>query len=98
MEIYQMTEKEIMYKPEGVCSKYIKVIINEENENNKEDNTIKKAIFMGGCPGNAIGLSLAIEGRRVKDIINLLKDVKCGAKETSCPAQLSKALEDYIKS
>lgn len=92
-----MQEKEVLYKPEGVCSKYIKVIISEENENNdKENNIIKKAIFMGGCPGNAIGLSLAIEGRSVKSIINLLKDVKCGSKETSCPAQLAKALEEYI--
>lgn len=91
-----MTEKEILYKPEGVCSKYIKVIISEEDGNNKEDNIIKKAIFMGGCPGNAIGLSLAIEGRSAKSIMNLLRDVKCGAKETSCPAQLAKALEEYI--
>jgi uncharacterized protein (TIGR03905 family) len=91
-----MQEKEILYKPEGVCSKYIKVIISEEDGNNKEDNIIKKAIFMGGCPGNAIGLSLAIEGRSVKSIMNLLKDVKCGSKETSCPAQLAKALEEYV--
>ena len=91
-----MQEKEIMYKPEGVCSKYIKVVISEEDGANKEDNIIKKTIFMGGCPGNAIGLSLAIEGRSVKSIINMLKDVKCGAKETSCPAQLAKALEEYI--
>ena len=93
-----MQEKEILYKPTGVCSKYIKVIISEEKGKEKGDNLIKKVIFMGGCPGNAIGLSLAIEGRSVKSIMNLLKDVKCGAKETSCPAQLSKALEDYIGS
>ena len=92
-----MQEKEVLYKPEGVCSKYIKVIISEENENNdKENNIIKEAIFFGGCPGNAIGLSRAIEGRSVKSIINLLKDVKCGSKGTSCPAQLTKALEEYI--
>lgn len=91
-----MAEKEIMYKPEGVCSKYIKVTIAEDEGSNKEDNTIKKVLFMGGCPGNAVGLSLAIEGRSVKSIINMLKDVKCGAKETSCPAQLAKALEDYV--
>ena len=91
-----MTEKEILYKPEGVCSKYIKVTISEDEGNNKEDNIIKEAVFMGGCPGNAIGLSLAIEGRSVKSIMNMLRDVKCGAKGTSCPAQLSKALEEYI--
>lgn len=91
-----MQEKEFLYKPEGVCSKYIKVIINEKDENDKENNTIKRTVFMGGCPGNAIGLSIALEGKSVKDVINMLKDVKCGAKETSCPAELSKALEKYI--
>lgn len=91
-----MQEKEFIYKPTGVCSKYIKVVISEEDGNNKEDNIIKRTVFMGGCPGNAVGLSLAIEGRSVKSVMNLLKDVKCGAKETSCPAELSKALEKYI--
>ena len=89
-------EKEILYKPEGVCSKYIKVTITEEDGRSKGENTIKNAVFMGGCPGNAIGLSLAIKGRSVETIMNLLKDVKCGAKDTSCPAQLAKALEEYI--
>ena len=89
-------EKEIMYKPEGVCSKYIKATIEEEVGRNKEENIVKKVLFMGGCPGNAIGLSLAISGKTVKDIIEMLRDVKCGAKDTSCPAQLTKALEDYI--
>ena len=92
-----MQEKEILYRPTGVCAQYIKVIISEDEKSNKEDNIIKKAIFMGGCPGNAVGLSLAIEGRSAGSIMNLLKDVKCGAKETSCPAQLAKALEEYIK-
>ena len=91
-----MKEQEVLFKPEGVCAKYIKVIISENEENNKEDNIIKKAIFMGGCPGNAVGLSLAIEGRSVKSVMNMLRDVKCGSKDTSCPAQLSKALEEYI--
>lgn len=93
-----MQEKEIMYKPEGVCSKYIKITISEEDGADKGENLIKKVLFMGGCPGNAIGLSLAIEGRSVKSVQELLKDVKCGAKETSCPAQFAKALEDYMNS
>ena len=89
-------EKEILYKPEGVCSKYIKIVISEEEGCPKENNIIKKVMFMGGCPGNALGLSLAIEGRSAGSIRSLLKDVKCGSKDTSCPAQLAKALEDYI--
>lgn len=85
---------EITYKPEGVCSKYIK--INIEDKDNKEESTISDAAFLGGCPGNAIGLTQAIKGRTVKEVKDLLKDIKCGAKETSCPDQLSKALEEYL--
>ena len=51
---------------------------------------------MGGCPGNALGLSLAIAGRSTKVVADMFKDVECGAKGTSCPAQLAKALEEYI--
>ena len=85
---------EITYKPTGVCSKYIKIEIEDNEDKNKS--ILKKVIFMGGCPGNAVGLSRAVEGRYVKDVKDLLSDVKCGAKETSCPAQLALALEDYL--
>ena len=90
-----MAEKEIIYRPEGVCSKYIKVKI-EEKEGNKGDNTISETTFLGGCPGNAAGLSIAIKNKTVAETIDMFKDVKCGAKGTSCPAQLAKALEEYI--
>lgn len=86
--------KEILYKPEGVCSKYIKVQIDEKD--NKEESLISKVMFMGGCPGNAVGLGLALEGRTIKEVMNLLKGVTCGQKTTSCPDQLSKALEEYL--
>lgn len=85
---------ESIVKPEGVCSRYIKV--NIEDKENKEESTLKDVVFMGGCPGNAIGLANAIKGKTVKEIITLLKGVKCGAKETSCPDQLAVALEEYL--
>lgn len=91
-----MKEIEKIYKPEGVCCKYIKLTISED-ENNKENSLIKEVQFMGGCPGNALGLGLAIQNRSVKSVMELLKGVKCGSKPTSCPDQLSKALEDYLK-
>ena len=86
--------KDILYKPEGVCSKYIKISIDEKD--NKDESILKSVNFLGGCPGNAIGLSKAIEGRTIKEIHDLLKGVKCGSKESSCPDQLSKALEEYL--
>ena len=88
--------KEIIYKPEGVCSRYIKIQIEEDTEN-KENSLISNVEFMGGCPGNAIGLARAIENRSVKSIMNILKGIKCGNKPTSCPDQLSKALQEYLE-
>lgn len=85
---------DILYKPEGVCSRYIKIEI--EDKDNREQSILRNAVFMGGCPGNAIGLAQAVKGRTVKEVYDLLKGIKCGAKESSCPDQLSKALEEYL--
>ena len=32
---------------------------------------------------------------KVEDVIDKLKDIKCGFKNTSCPAQLALALEQH---
>ena len=79
------------YIPKGTCSKQMVIDINEEDE------TIKSVKIIGGCPGNTIGVSKLVEGRKIQDVINMLKDIPCGLKGTSCPDQLSKALEEIIK-
>lgn len=79
------------YTPKGTCSKQMVIDINEEDE------TIKSVKIVGGCPGNTIGVSKLVEGRKIQDVINMLKGIPCGLKGTSCPDQLSKALEEIIK-
>ena len=79
------------YTPNGTCSKQMVIDINEEDE------TIKSVKIIGGCPGNTIGVSKLVEGRKIQDVINMLKGIPCGLKGTSCPDQLSKALEEIIK-
>lgn len=79
------------YTPKGTCSKQMVIDINEEDE------TIKSVKIIGGCPGNTIGVSKLVEGRKIQDVINMLKGIPCGLKGTSCPDQLSKALEEIIK-
>jgi uncharacterized protein (TIGR03905 family) len=76
------------YKTKGVCSKRIDF----EIVNNK----ITKVNFTGGCDGNLKGLSNLIEGMPVEEAIKKLKGITCGNKTTSCPDQLSKALEEAI--
>ena len=79
------------YAPKGTCSKQMVIDINEEDE------TIMSVKIIGGCPGNTIGVSKLVEGRKIQDVINMLKGIPCGLKGTSCPDQLSKALEEIIK-
>ena len=57
-----------------------------------EGDIIKKVEFIGGCPGNVIGLAKLSEGRSAEDIIKRVEGITCGFKPTSCPDQLAKAL------
>ncbi len=76
------------YQPSGVCARGIDFEI--------EGNIIKDVKFLGGCAGNTQGVAALIKGMDVNDAIARLKGIKCGAKGTSCPDQLSKALEEYV--
>ena len=47
--------------------------------------------------GNTTGISKLVEGMDIDDVIAKLQGIRCGAKATSCPDQLTKGLEAYIK-
>ncbi|WP_066892882.1 TIGR03905 family TSCPD domain-containing protein [Clostridium nigeriense] len=78
-----------VYKTKGVCSTEIHLEI--------ENDIIKTVEFVRGCPGNLVGISALVSGMNVNDAITKLKGITCGNKDTSCPDQLSKALEEYNK-
>lgn len=80
---------EYRYKPEGVCSR--EMIFEMEN------GVIKSLNIVGGCDGNRKGIAKLVEGMKIEDVIEKLKGIECGYKGTSCPDQLSIALEKYIK-
>lgn len=74
------------YTPKGVCSRGIHLEV--------DDNDIVTSVkFTGGCNGNTQGVARLAEGRKVDDIIETLKGIRCGMKGTSCPDQLACALE-----
>ena len=73
------------YIPKGVCSRQITIDV--------EDGIIKSVEFVGGCAGNTAGVSKLCVGRKVDDVIELLRGTKC-RNGTSCPDQLSYALEE----
>ena len=59
-----------------------------------ENGTVQDVQFIGGCNGNTKGISSLVKGMKVEEVIAKLKDIECGSKGTSCPAQLAKALQD----
>lgn len=75
------------YKTNGVCSRSIDIEI--------ENDTIVSVNYQGGCNGNLKGIGSLVVGMKVDDVIERLSDIKCGLKNTSCPAQLALALKEY---
>ena len=75
------------YKTKGTCSR--EIVYNVEN------GKITNVNFIGGCDGNLKGIGALVEGMDIEEVIYKLKDIKCGFKNTSCPAELAKALEEY---
>jgi uncharacterized protein (TIGR03905 family) len=61
-----------------------------------ENNKIYNCKFEGGCNGNLKGICKLVEGKDAKEIASLLKGNTCGPRPTSCPDQLSKAIESAI--
>ena len=78
--------KHIQYLTQGTCSKAIDVTADENN-------IIQHVFFVGGCNGNLQGVSRLVEGQKIDDVIARLNGIRCGAKPTSCPDQLCRALE-----
>lgn len=82
---------EFSYKPQGVCSSKFIICIDDDKK------VINWVRIIGGCAGNTIGISKLVEGMKVEDVISKLKGIPCGMKGTSCPNELVKALEHYLK-
>ncbi len=77
------------FTPRGVCSRQMII--------NVEDGIVKDLQVVGGCHGNLQGISALVKGMKVEDVIARLDGIRCGAKPTSCPDQLAKALKEIAK-
>ncbi len=78
-------EKVVQYRTSGTCCKLMQVKI-DENE------TIVDVDFLGGCPGNLLGIKTLVKGMKIDEVISKFSGIKCGDKSTSCPDQLAKCL------
>lgn len=79
------------YGTRGICARQIIIDVDEESE------TVNSVQFVGGCSGNTQGVAALVKGRKIDEVVSLLKGIDCNFKGTSCPDQLARALED-IKS
>lgn len=77
---------EYNYKTKGTCSSKIEFEI--------ENGIVKNVRFTGGCNGNLKAIAALVEGQPRERVIELLKGIKCGFKDTSCGDQLARALEE----
>ncbi len=72
------------YTTQGTCSRAIEYEVT--------DGVLTSCRFIGGCLGNTQGVAKLAVGRKVEDVIGLLKGIQC-RNGTSCPDQLARALE-----
>lgn len=77
------------YRPKGVCSQQIIIELN--------DDVIENLRVLGGCNGNLQGISALVRGMKAQDAIERLRGIRCGFKNTSCPDQIAKALEEALE-
>lgn len=82
--------KEIMHQTTGTCSRFIRVLLND-------DNVIQDVQFLGGCHGNLQGIAALVKGQKAQDVIGRVKGISCNGKPTSCPDQLAVALAKAIE-
>ena len=80
---------EIKFQPQGVCSKQIVIDVEDGIDDEQKVHNVK---FIGGCSGNTQGVGALAKGMQVNEVIERLQGIRCGARPTSCPDQLAKAL------
>ena len=83
-----MIEKIIQYRTSGTCCQMMQVKI-------ADDDTIVDVDFLGGCPGNLLGIKSLVKGMKIDDVISKFSGIKCADKSTSCPDQLATCLSNF---
>ena len=80
--------KKFEYRTKGVCSRSIILDI--------EDGIVKDVEFIGGCNGNLKGICSLVKGLSCEEVKKRLSGIRCGLKPTSCPDQLTKAIDEAL--
>lgn len=72
------------YYTSGTCSRQMNIQL--------EDGIVRDVEIIGGCNGNLKGIRSLVLGMKAEDVIERLRGIRCGDKNTSCPDQLAIAL------
>ena len=78
------------FRPRGVCSQEMLVEVDEQG-------IVQSMQVYGGCSGNLQGISALVKGMSVQEVVQRLKGIRCGFKDTSCPDQLARNLERALE-
>ena len=80
---------EFNFIPKGVCSRQISLEI--------DNGIITNCKFTGGCSGNTQGLCSLVIGMDAEEAMKRLRGIDCNGRGTSCPDQLSIAIEEALE-
>lgn len=78
------------YIPQGVCSRQINIELDDNG-------VILNCEFIGGCHGNTQGVCALVKGLDAEEAMNKLRGIDCRGRGTSCPDQLSYAIEEALE-
>ena len=77
------------FRPRGVCYQEMQVEVDDQG-------IIRDMRVLGGCSGNLQGISALVKGMPAEEAIKRLKGIRCGFKDTSCPDQFARNLEQAL--
>ena len=77
------------FRPRGVCSQEMQVEVDDQG-------IIRDMRVLGGGSGNLQGISALVKGMPAEEAIKRLKGIRCGFKDTSCPDQFARNLEQAL--
>ena len=77
----------MVYQTHGVCSREITFDV--------VDHKCVNVRIKGGCSGNTQGVARLAEGMDIDEVLQRVEGIKCGARPTSCPDQLARAIRQY---
>lgn len=78
------------FRPRGVCSQAMQVEVDDQG-------VIRDLQVLGGCSGNLQGIAALVRGMPAREAVERLKGIRCGFKDTSCPDQLARNLEQILE-